>query len=130
MVKQETSDGLPPDEIIRRIEKALVYGGGTHTLEDVRQGLIEGKFQIFWNEHGVCITEIIQSPQSRHLHCFLVAGELPGVMELQEQVIRHAITNSCAYMTTAGRFGWQKVLPKFGWKKAHIAFKFDLEGMV
>ena len=27
MVKQETSDGLPPDEIIRRIEKALAHGG-------------------------------------------------------------------------------------------------------
>ena len=67
MVKQETSDGLPPDEIIRRIEKALAHGNNTHTWEDVRQGLLEGSYQIFWNVHGVCITEIVQAPQKKIL---------------------------------------------------------------
>lgn len=130
MVKQETSNGLPPDEIIRRINIALDHSGNTHTWEDVRQGLLDGKFQIFWNDHGVCITEIVQAPQKRYLHCFVVAGELPGVMDLQEQVIRHALTNSCEYMTTVGRFGWERVLPKYGWQKTYAVMKYDLEGLV
>jgi len=129
VVKQETSDGLPPDEIIRRIEKALDHGGNTHTWDDIRQGLIEGKYQIFWNAFGACITEIVQAPQKRYLHCFVVAGELPGVMDLQDEVVRHALTNSCAYMTTLGRVGWEKILPEYGWKKSKVVMQYDLEGM-
>lgn len=129
MAKPE-SNGLPPDEIIKRIEKALKGGGDCYSWEDVRHGLLMGRFQIFWNEHGVCICEVIAAPQKRYLHCFVVAGELPGVMDLQDQVIQHALTNSCEFMTTTGRIGWERVLPKYGWKKAHTVMNFDLKGMV
>jgi hypothetical protein len=124
------SDGLPPEEIIKRIEKALKNGGDTHDWEDVRNGLMLGEYQIFWNDHGVCITEIKSTPKRRYLHAFVVAGEMPGVMELQDQVIQHALTHSCDFMTTAGRVGWERVLPKFGWRKTQAVMRYDLEGMV
>lgn len=126
MVKP-VSDGLPSDEIVRRIEKALVYGGGTHSWEDLKNGLILGKYQIFWNQHGACITEICEAPKARYLNCFVVAGELPGVMELHDQVENHAITMGCKYMTTSARMGWQKILPKYGWKKTHVVFVRNLQ---
>ena len=128
MVKQETSEPLPPDEIIRRIEKALHHGGETHTWEDVRQGLLEGKFQIFWNDFGACITEIVEAPQCRYLNCFVVAGKLPEVMELHEQVEKFALTQSCKFMTTSARKGWQTVLPAFGWKPSRVVFVKEVEG--
>ncbi|CAB4124564.1 hypothetical protein UFOVP62_12 [uncultured Caudovirales phage] len=124
------SDGLPPEEIIKRVEKALRNGGDCYSWEDVREALLLGKFQLFWNEHGVCITEIKTTPRKRYLHCFVVAGEMPGVMELQDQVIQHALTSSCEFMTTAGRVGWERVLPKFGWRKTQAVMRYDLEGMV
>jgi hypothetical protein len=129
-VAKPESDGLPPEEIIRRIEEALRYGGDCYSWDDVREGLLTGKFQMFWNDYGVCITEIIAAPQKRYLHCFVVAGELPGVMQLQDQVIGHALTNSCEFMTTTGRVGWEMVLPKYGWKKTHSVMQYDLKGMV
>lgn len=129
MARRE-SDGLPPEEIIKRIEVALQHGGGCFTWNDVREGLLLGKFQLFWNEHGACVTEIIDAPQKRYLHCFVVAGELPGVMELQDQVVRHALTQSCEFMTTTGRIGWERVLPQHGWQKAHTVMTYDLKGMV
>ena len=128
MARAET-EGLPPDEIIKRIETALRHGGDCFTWNDVCDGLLMGKFQLFWNDHGACVTEIIDAPQKRYLHCFVVAGELPGVMELQEQVVRHALTNSCEFMTTTGRVGWERVLPGYGWKKAHTVMTYDLKGM-
>ncbi len=121
--------GLPPEEIIRRIEIALAEGGGTHTWEDMKEGLIKGDLQIFWNEHGACITEIIQTPQLRYLHCWIVAGELPGVMDLQDQVERHALSSTCEYMETKGRLGWEKVLPDYGWKKSMTVFTKKIEGV-
>jgi uncharacterized protein YcnI len=128
MVKRETSEPLPPEEIIRRIEKALHHGGDTHTWEDVRHGLLDGKFQIFWNEFGACITEVVDAPRCRYLNCFVVAGKLPEVMELHEQVERFALSQSCKYMTTSGRHGWTKVLPGFGWKPSRTVFVKEIEG--
>ena len=50
-------------------------------------------------------------------------------MDLQEEVVKHALTNTCAYMTTVGRFGWAKILPKYGWKKSKVVMQYDLEGI-
>jgi len=128
VVKQETSNGLPPDEIIRRIEKALAHGGDTHTWDDVRHGLIEGKFQIFWNDFGACITEIVDAPKKRYLNCFVVAGQLPEVMDLQKDVDTFALVHGCSYIMTSARMGWQKVLPDYGWKATRMVFIKEVEG--
>lgn len=128
MVKPETSDPLPPEEIIQRIKKALHHGGDTHTWEDVCQGLVEGKFQIFWNDYGVCITEIMVSPRTKYLNAFIVAGKLPGVMDLQEQVENFAREQSCKFMLTTARHGWKKVLPNYGWKPTKTVFAKKIEG--
>ena len=120
------SSALAPDEVIKRIRKALKRGGDTYSWEDVSAGLLVGRFQMFWNDHGVCITEIVQAPRRRYMNCFVVAGELPGVMELHDQVEQHAIAQGCTYMMTSGRMGWQTVLPKYGWKKHSVVFTREL----
>ena len=129
MVKPEISNGLPPDEIIRRIEKALKHGGDTHTWDDIRQGLIDGHFQIFWNDGGVAITEIAIFPRRRHLHWFLSAGEMRAVLALQPIVRQFALDHGCSALTVVGRRGWERVLPAHGWKRGSTAFFYDLEGI-
>ena len=113
---------LPPDEIIARIEKALVHGGETHTWEDIRIGLMEGHYQIFWNDHGACITQVCKTPQLLYLDCFVVAGELPGVMNLSQEVENYGKSMGCKFMTTSARMGWKKVLPNYGWKEKRVVF--------
>lgn len=130
MVKQEISRPLPPDEIIRRIEKALKLGGDTHTWEDIRQGLLTGEYQMFWNDGGVLITQIHTHPQCRTLHCFIAAGDKGSVLALQKDMMNFGLTQGCKFITAVGRFGWEKVLPQRGWKKKHVAFQLDLEGVV
>lgn len=128
MVKPETSDPLPPEEIIKRIEKALKRSGGTHTWTDVAEGLVRGDFQIFWNDHGVAITEIQQTPQCRYLNVFMVAGRLPGVLDLEEQVERFALTQSCKFMTTSGRMGWGDLPKAVGWKPSRVVYTKEVKG--
>lgn len=129
MAKPEKFSGpLPPEEIIKRIKIALKKGGDTHTWEDVREGLITGKYQIFHNDFGACITEIVDAPQCRYLNCFVVAGKLPEVMELHDQVEFFGLTQHCKFMTTSARPGWQTVLPKRGWKRTHFVFAKPIEG--
>jgi hypothetical protein len=113
---------LTDDQIKQRISQALEHGGGTYELDDIVDGLHKGQFQIFWNDHGVCITEIVNGPRRSYLNCLVVAGELPGVMELQSKIDEFAHQMGCAFMMTTARLGWQKVLPQFGWDKTSVVF--------
>lgn len=126
MTENQDSDGLPSDEIIRRIKKALVIGGETHTWEDIQIGLMEGHYQIFWNDYGACITQVCQTPQCLYLDCIVVAGKLPEVMDLSEQVENYGKSMGCKFMTTSARMGWKTVLPAYGWKEKRVVFTKDL----
>lgn len=120
------SKPLTPEQKMAKIARALKRGGDTHSLQDILDGLLAGKYQLFENDDGVCITEIMEAPKGRYLHCWVVAGRLPGVMQLQDAVERHALTNSCRFMSTSGRFGWKAVLPHYGWKPSQIVFTKEL----
>lgn len=110
------ANGLPGDEIVRRIKKALARDG-THTWQHV-QDLYEAKaVQIFHNDHGAWITEIAKSPLSKWLNVWVVAGELPGVMDLQPQVLEFAKSQGCSHLTATARFGWKHVAAAHGWRK-------------
>jgi hypothetical protein len=112
--------GLPPDEIVRRIEKALAIDG-THTWSDLCAELVAGTAQIFWNEHGAWITQILPFPRKTVLNVWIVAGELPEVMGLQDQVERFAADNGADVMTVRGaRFGWKHVAKQYGWSEQSV----------
>jgi hypothetical protein len=107
---------LPSAEIVTRIEQSLALDG-THTWDDVREMLIKGDAQIFWNDHGAWITEVMVSPLKRWLHVWIIAGQLPGVMEIQEQVERFCLTKTLSRMVATTRPGWVALSEKPGWEK-------------
>lgn len=107
---------MTPDDIQDRIKRAL-RRDGTHTWEHVKERLRDGRAQMFWNDHGAWITEINAYPLKRVMNCWVVAGELPGVMDLQEHVLAHARENDCADLTATARFGWKHVARQYGWKE-------------
>ena len=111
---------LPPDEIVKRIEKALDRDG-THAWSDMVELLKAGKCQMFWNDHGAWITEIIQFPRAKHLHCWVVAGELPGVMDIQKQVEKYSKAMNCNRITATARTGWKHVAREYGWKESAMS---------
>lgn len=117
---------LSDSEIKARVQKALHRGGGTLSFEDIEAGLHSGKYQIFWNDHGVCVTEIVQGSQARFLNCIIVAGELPGVMDLHARVEAHGREHGCQWLQTTARRGWEVVLPNFGWKPTSTTFVREL----
>lgn len=116
---------MTPEQKIERIEKALARGG-THTWEDVRDGLRAGRCQIFDSESGVWITEVMDTPLKRILHCWVVAGELPGVMALQKNVEDFARAHDCQTITAEARTGWKHVAKAYGWKQTSIMIAKDL----
>lgn len=129
--RAHSREALPGDEIVRRIKKALSReGNGSHEWQDVVALLKAGKAQIFFNEHGAWITEIIQSPRKRWLNVWVVAGQLPGVMDLQAQVIEYARSQGISDITATCRFGWKQIAREYGWKEKamFITLKVPDEG--
>ncbi len=112
---------MTPDQKIDRIKKALDLGRNTFTWEDVEERIVDGRLQIFDNDHGVWITEITQTPQRRFLNCWIVAGELPGVMALQANVEAHAKANGCEFISATARPGWKHVAKEYGWEQDAIS---------
>jgi hypothetical protein len=113
---------MTPAEKIARIKKALHYAGDYHAWDDVLEGLNSGRYQIFDNDSGCIVTEIIQLPKKRYLNCWLLGGELPHVLDLVPDMERHALSNDCPELMAFGRRGWERVLPKMGWKITGTTF--------
>ena len=76
---------MEPEQKIERLQKALDRDGG-HDWPHVVDLLEKGDCQIFDSDQGVWITEIKNAPKGKALNVWLVAGSLPGVMELQPEV--------------------------------------------
>ena len=98
------------------IEKALKYNPGTHTYEDVVNG-ISNQSMIFWpGKESFIITELNKFPQKRSLHLFLSAGNLDELGKMRPAIEDFASKAKCDFITIAGRPGWERLGKKFGYK--------------
>ena len=102
------------------IESALGYSGGTHIFEDIVQGVLEGKMQLWTGETGCAVTEIIVYPRKKVLHVFLAGGDMSQIIDFEASALEFGRINGCTTMTLAGRKGWTKVLDKHGWKESFV----------
>ena len=114
------------EHMIARLEQALEHGGGTFALQDIVEGLEQGRFQLFWNNGGIAVTEIIQCPRKRYLNIFLAAGEMKAVLKLHRKVEKFARKNGCDFMQATARKGWEKFEPAFGWRSTHTVYTRQL----
>ena len=113
------------ERLLTKIEKALSFGLGTHTVNDVFDLIKSGQMQIFYTEESAVVTEIKQAPRKKYMCIFLVAGKLDGLKRLQYEVIQFAKDQGCDFISGGGRLGWSKVATE-GWKKRWVLHTYDL----
>lgn len=104
------------DKIKGWLEAALEYSGGTHTYEDVINGVVAGRMQLWPAERGCAVTEIVIYPRKRVLHVFLAGGEMDQILDMINSAVEWGKGQGCTGMTVAGRPGWARVLGKYGYK--------------
>lgn len=107
----------------KHIEAALSYGGGTHTFDDVARGIYSGRMQLWSGERGCAVTEIINYPRKRVLHCFLAGGEMDQILDMIDSAIAWGKTQGCESLTLSGRLGWERVLKPHGFKPVLITME-------
>tara|TARA_R110000787_G_scaffold42047_1_gene103377 strand:+ start:16465 stop:16845 length:381 start_codon:yes stop_codon:yes gene_type:complete len=108
------------------IEAALKYSGGTHSFEDISDGIASGHMQIWPTDKACAVTQIVVYPQKKVLHVFLAAGDLDQITDAIEAVENWGKAQGCESLTMNGRFGWQRVLNKRGWTPTMVMMERSL----
>jgi len=117
------------DQLVRCknwIEAALAYSGGTHSFQDIVDGVISGRMQLWAGDSGCAVTEISVYPKKKVLHVFLAAGDMNQIIDFQDSAIQFAKMNGCDSMTIAGRSGWKRVLDKHDWHEQFVVLEREI----
>jgi hypothetical protein len=92
----------------QKVESALEYSEGTHTFDDIAEGVASNRFQVWPGANSVVVTEIIVYPQIKNLHYFLAGGDLDELKLMRPYIERWGKSLGCTRVTLAGRKGWAK----------------------
>lgn len=96
------------------LAEALLYANDTHEVEDIWDGIRDGRFQFWPAQDGALITEIKVYPKRKVFHVFLGGGKLEQLLDMIESVEVYGRTMGCKSVTISGRKGWIKVLESRG----------------
>ncbi len=121
----------PPDSEWMRcrhwIEDALVHAGGTHTIEDVEDGIAKGEYQFWAGNRAAIVTNISDMPRQRILTYWLIGGDLKELQnEMEPKITDWARRSGCAKVIGIGRKGFERVFAKSGFKYAWTFIEKDL----
>lgn len=110
-------------------DRALAFGGYTHTRTDIAEGIKIGRFHYFGDDRCSVVTEFVEYPHDRKLNVFIAAGDYRHMMRvILPRLKSFAIDNGCSSLTTTARHGFLRRLPTVGWKPTHTVFELKLEG--
>jgi hypothetical protein len=107
-------------------DKALAISG-THTREDIAEGIKSGRYQYFGDADCCVVTEIHNFPQKRCLHLFIAAGNLNKLLDTYLPIVKKfAAENGCTSLTSVSRKGFLKRFPAHGFKPKCVTFELEL----
>lgn len=98
-------------------EAALEYTKGTHTIDDIWDGVVQGRYHFWPGEKSAIITDIEVYPQRRVMHIFLAGGDLDELLEMEKSVEAFAQSIGCNSVSISGRRGWLRVFKDDGWQE-------------
>lgn len=121
---------LSSEEKLRRLQKALEYGGPTHSISDLIGLLHAGKAQLWERGDGCIVTEIHEFPLLKAIHFWLISGTIKDCLALEHDINPWAIEQGCTIATACGRKGWGRVSAPTGWREWYPNFWKPLVGEV
>lgn len=108
------------------IEAALAQGCGTHTFEDVAEGIRTGVMQLWPAVDACAVTEIAVYPQRKMLNCFLAGGNMARLKAMAPAMEEWARLQGCDGTELTGRRGWSRALADLGYREAAIVMRKEL----
>ena len=121
MRKGNSSDWF---NVKHHLEEALSYGYGLSDLDDVRDGLAGGLFELWVGDNSAIVTQVIDRGRNKALLFYLAGGKLGEVKDMSEKLESLAKDTGCSKVLINGRAGWGKVLT--GYKERTRVFEKEL----
>jgi len=103
-----------------KLERALEYAGGTHTLADVLAAVERGDMQLWPGRRSVIVTELVQYPRLRAARVFAGAGDLDELRGMETAVAEWARAQGCERVEGFGRVGWGRALRGMGYDETRV----------
>jgi hypothetical protein len=108
--------------LLGRVNQALALAGDLMTFDDLVASARKGTVQIFASDTAFAATSLITYPRARQLDCFLAAGTLRGVLDLEPRLVDFARENDAATMITFGRAAWAPIAAPLGWRADAVRY--------
>lgn len=95
------------------LERALKHQN-THTIEDVKAAIDEGKAQLWCGLKSALVTEIVVYPLGKTCRIWLAAGDMNELTrDMLPAVEGWAKHKGCNAVQIIGRHGWKRVLTDY-----------------
>lgn len=103
------------------LDAALAYAGGSHTVDDVVEGVKNGEMQLWHRPGALVVTELLPFPRQKIVNVFLAAGTMEGVEALADEIEGWAKAEGCTKARLTGRKGWARsFLARTGWRDTEL----------
>lgn len=108
------------------LERGVPHLRGTHTVEDLKQAIVDGEVQLWRGRDSILITEVSVYPRMRVCRIVLAVGDMAELVdEVEPTVCAWARENQCSRVEITGRRGWQRVLQEY--TQPHLTLSKELE---
>jgi hypothetical protein len=114
------------DLLYRRLQQALDHAGNTHTIADVIERVKTGRAQWWGDKRSCIITELVRYPRRCDVRYWLAAGELQGILDLEDKINSWAAIEGADRAEVIGRPGWGRFAPSYGWQRAGVVWRKEL----
>jgi hypothetical protein len=117
---------LGPDELQRRLQRALKTAGDTYALEDILEKIDAGLMQAWRQGESIAVTEVMTAPRKKYLNIFLAVGDLAEIEIIRQQIERFAREQGCSFIQATGRGGWVRYAATQGYAAVQTIYRKEL----
>lgn len=117
---------LTAEQLLARLQKAIDFGGGEISIEELVEETRAGRMQCWWSDQACVFTKVVLRGTGKVLNIYLAAGELDACLALLPRMIRFGSDEGCKVVLVHGREGWTKPLEQLGWKRKYITWELAL----
>lgn len=105
------------------IERALSYGVGGMTYDDVCERVLKGQYHLYPMAESIIIMEIVAYPQYTAYHGVLAAGDLEEILGARHMIAEVARSYKCKKLEISGRRGWLGIAKRYGWQEQQVVIE-------
>jgi len=96
------------------------------TYADIEKGVLDARFPYFDTGNAFAVIDVQDYTKGRVCHILAAGGSLKGLRALQDILNPFFKAIGARRLSMAGRQGWERVLPAWGWQMKHVTLELEI----